>query len=181
MTTAAVALAQATLQRAQRQWGVEDAVVVLRLGDHAGALAWGQAPDQATELDLGLVPLATRLAPGGRLSAGAVEAAIAAVEDVVMPWHGHLPAAARLVSSDAWVAAVASWAGMPTGVASWWLSTQAVERLFDRWVALVQGRPASQDGLPSTGVFSAALLALRECLHHLAFDGLWVLASEEPA
>jgi len=181
MNSPAVASAQATLQLANQRLAGEVAIVVLHLGDDAAAVAWGQAPDQAAALDLGLVLLATRLAPGGRSSAGAVEDAIATVEDVVMPWHGRIPVAARLVSGDVWVQALASWAGMPADADAWWLSTEAVERLFDRWAALVQGRPASQDGLPSTGAFAAALLVLREWLHHLGFDGVWVLGGDTPA
>ena len=128
-------------------------------------------------LPLGLRSLAGRHFPAGRLNALAIEAAIAEVEDAVMPWHGKLPPASRLISSDGAVAELAAWAGMPDD-GPWLLTTEAVEQLFNRWAALAQGRPASQDGLPTTGGFSAALLVLREWLHHLSFDGIRV---ERPA
>jgi len=49
------------------------------------------------------------------------------------------------------------------------LSTDAVESLFNRLVSLSEGRPVSQDALPSDVRFCAALLLLRECMHHLHF------------
>lgn len=170
--------AQAVLQRARQQLGGDAAMAVIHLGTAHAVVVWGSAPDQSGVLALGLHSLAAAMTPGGRLSAGAVEEAIATVEDEVMPWRGRLPHAARLVSGDAWTLALASWAGMPADASMWWMSTDAVERLFDRWAALLQGRPASQDGLPSTGNVASALLVLREWLHHVGFDGIWVLGSE---
>jgi len=103
----------------------------------------------------------------------AAEEAIAHVEDIVMPWHGHWPTSASLITCDPHITALATWAGMP-GDGPWLLSIDAVEHLFNRWAARVQGRPASQDDLPVTGLFAATLLTLREWLHHLGFQGVIV-------
>lgn len=46
---------------------------------------------------------------------------------------------------------------------------EAVEALFNRMAALSQGRPASQDPLPAEPRWCAALLVLREFMHHLHF------------
>ena len=158
------------------------ACVALHLGDEASALAWGTGaePDGVAVLPLGLHTLADRYFPGGRLSEMAIEAAIAEVEDIVMPWHGQLPPGARLVSGDAAIAELAAWAGM-RGDGPWQFGTESVEHLFNRWVALAQGRPASQDALPTTGAFSATLLVLREWLHHLGFEGITVMAGPPQA
>lgn len=152
------------------------AIVVLRLGDDRSMLAWGTGvkPEQVSPLPLGLLGLAHRLLPAERLSALAIESTMAEVEDIVMPWHGQLPASAQLFTDDAAMAELARWAGMPDADRSWSLTTEAVEHLFNRWVALAQGRPASQDELPTTGRFSATLLVLREWLHHLGFVGITI-------
>lgn len=166
--------------RATYAWAFHSApdagsLVALQLGQDEAALAWGQGPEpeQVAALPLGLRSLAGRYFPAGRLNALAIETAIAEIEDAVMPWHGKLPPAAHLISNDPAIAELAAWAGMPDE-GPWLLTTEAVEQLFSRWAALAQGRPASQDGLPTTGGFSVALLVLREWLHHLSFDGITV-------
>lgn len=154
-----------------------DAIVALQLGADESMLAFGQGeqPEQVSVLPLGLQRLADRYFPDGRLSELLIEHAIAEVEDIVMPWHGKLPTAAGLFTDDAGIAGLARWADMPDKAGPWLLTTEAVEQLFNRWAALAQGRPASQDPLPTTGRFSATLLVLREWLHHLGFDGITVL------
>lgn len=47
--------------------------------------------------------------------------------------------------------------------------------MFHRWLARVQGCPASPDDLPLTPRFSASLLELRECLHYLRFSDIMIL------
>lgn len=168
---------RAAYARARRHSPESQAIVVLQLGDDRSMLALGTnaTPLQMASLELGLQGLAHRLFPGGRLSEMAIEQAIAEVEDIVMPWHNKLPPSAQLFTDDASMAELAQWAGMPDKATSWLLTTEAVEHLFNRWVSLAQGRPASQDALPTTGQFSATLLVLREWLHHLGFLGITVL------
>lgn len=159
------------------------AIVALQLGADESMLAFGQGeqPEQVSALPLGLQVLADRYFPAGRLSELLIEHAIAEVEDIVMPCHGKLPSAASLFTDDAEVAGLARWAGMPDNARPWRLTTEAVEQLFNRWAALAQGRPASQDPLPTTERFSATLLVLREWLHHLGFEGITVLPRISPA
>ena len=106
-----------------------NAIVVLHLGDEESMLAFGKtaSPDQVSALPLGLQALADRYFPSGRLNALAIEEAIAAVEDIVMPWHGKLPSAASLFTDAAEVAGMARWAGMPDDAGPWRLTTEAVE------------------------------------------------------
>lgn len=168
---------RASYTRARQNLPELDASVVLHLGDEESMLAFGKAaqPEQVSVLPLGLQALADRFFPAGRLSERLIEHAIAEVEDIVMPWHGKLPSAANLFTDDEDVAELARWAGMPEESGSWRLTTEAVEQLFNRWAALAQGRPVSQDPLPTTARFSVTLLVLREWLHHLGFDGITVL------
>jgi hypothetical protein len=49
------------------------------------------------------------------------------------------------------------------------LTLDEVEGLFNRLVAVSQGRPASQEKLPTDTLFFASLLVLREFMHHLRF------------
>lgn len=154
-----------------------EAIVVLALDDEAVWLAFGaqSRPTQVVPLPLGLSTLAARFFGGGTFSELAIEQAIAEVEERVMPWQRQLPSPARLFTADADIVDIARWAGMPEEGRTWRLSTDSVERLFNRWIARAQGRPASRDALPLTARFSASLLVLRECLHHLGFDGVTLL------
>jgi exopolyphosphatase/pppGpp-phosphohydrolase len=50
------------------------------------------------------------------------------------------------------------------------LTLDEVEALFNRLVSVSQGRQASQERLPTDARFFAALLMLREFMHHLHFE-----------
>jgi exopolyphosphatase/pppGpp-phosphohydrolase len=152
------------------------AVVVLHLGDYESMLAWGtkEMPSQYFSMPLGLSELAKLIMQNGHLSELAMERAIAEVEDIVMPFRAKLPTSAQLFTEDTEIVELAHWAGMSDHTEQWQLTTDAVEQLFNRLVALAQGRPASQDDLPTTGHFSATLLVLRERLHHLGFEDVTV-------
>ena len=167
---------------ARQQASEPQAIVVLHLDDDRFMLAWGTGnePAQLSLLPLGLQALTHRLLPQGHLSEVAIEQTIAEVEDILMPWHGKLPAFALLFTTDTVVAELACWAGMPAKAEAWRLTQETVEHLFNRWVARAQGRPASQDELPITGRFSATLLVLREWLHHLGFEDITVLNTHLP-
>lgn len=49
------------------------------------------------------------------------------------------------------------------------LTMDEVEALFNRLVAVSQGRPVSREKLPTDKHFVAAMLILREFMHHLHF------------
>lgn len=55
------------------------------------------------------------------------------------------------------------------GIAPAVLTLDEVEALFNRLVAVSQGRPGSQESLPTDVRFLAAMLILREFMHHLNF------------
>lgn len=52
------------------------------------------------------------------------------------------------------------------------LTLDEVETLFNRLVAVSEGRPASQEALPTNARFFAAMLILREFMHHLRFTSV---------
>ncbi len=47
-----------------------------------------------------------------------------------------------------------------------------VEDMFGRLVSVSLGQPAALAGVAGAGDTAAALLILRECMHHLGFDGV---------
>lgn len=162
---------------AREQLSEPNAIVTLSLSDEAGMLAFGtgRQPEQVASLPIGLRALADQLFGSGTITELAIEQGIEKVEERVMPWQRKLPTPARLFTGGDDIVDIACMAGMPRDGDTWMLSTDSVEQLFNRWIARVQGRPASQDDLPLTPRFSASLLVLRECLHHLGFDSIIVL------
>lgn len=100
-------------------------------------------------------------------TAGELEAAIEAVEDLVMPVHGQLPREETLsVHGDA--AGLRELAGM-SGPA---LSLPELEELFNRAAAVASGRPAASEPVLARADVMASLLILRETMHHLGFARL---------
>lgn len=104
-----------------------------------------------------------------------IEQAIERVEDAVMPARAHLPQAFALQVDDAPLREMAGGgpgSARPTDAPAW-LSVQDVENLFGRLVALSEGRPATQDALPSDGAHAARLVIVREILHHWGLGGCY--------
>lgn len=107
------------------------------------------------------------------------ENAIAVVEDAIMPFTRHIPPglqvhsasdAVKRVAAAAMVAATPpdrdeNAAAQPVG-----LSVDAIEALFSRWSRRVNGSPATREGVPDDAAFAAALIVLRECMHHLRWS-----------
>jgi hypothetical protein len=167
------ARARATWLRARRQWG--GPVTALELGDTASAVALGasSAPERVIRLDLGVVELARRHFHAPRPGESAIEAAIAEVEELIMPLRPLVPRDSRCVTADPRVIRIAEALGVTRGAGAC-LGTDAVEHGFNRWVSIALGRPATQDTIPLDADFAASLLVLREWLHHLSFDNIHV-------
>ena len=96
------------------------------------------------------------------------EMAIMVVEDEIMPFHRKLLPGAVLVTSDAGVLEIIRLA-YPNSPSVTKLTRTDVEVLFGRLNAIISGRPASMDVLPTENEFAARLLIVREVLHHLGF------------
>lgn len=163
--------ARATWRRAREQLGGH--VTALEFGDSVSAVAVGDQAEPTRVIRLALAPgmLARKYLQAPRPGEAAIEAAIADVEERVMPLRALLPAGSRCVSGDHRVAWIARELGLPAGP---WvaLTIDAVEDGFNRWASIALGRPASRERLPTTPEFAASLLMLREWLHHLGFAGI---------
>lgn len=101
-----------------------------------------------------------------------IEHAIEQVEDAVMPARAQLPDAFTLQTDDPLLRAMAMTGAESASGESVWLSTDAVEHLFNRLVARAEGRPATQDALPVEPGSAARLIAVREMLHHWGLGGV---------
>jgi hypothetical protein len=140
---------------------------LLELGPQSTLLRPAQAGAAPAPLRWPAVVATLRHAPPTALE---IERAIEQVEDAVMPLRARLPAALRLASADPLLHTLARHAGPLDDPA--WLPSDAVERLFDRLAARAQGRPATHDALPVDAPHAAALVLLRELLHHWGLDGI---------
>ncbi|UCV01028.1 hypothetical protein [Acidovorax radicis] len=115
-----------------------------------------------------------------------LETAIAEVEDEVYAAHVRhrlwVPQGALVVpyAADPALHDLATLAGVAAG-AQRLLTIDAVERLFNRLTAVSQGRPAAHEGLPASAAFAAALLVLRELMHHMPFKTLVLLPPADVA
>lgn len=102
-----------------------------------------------------------------------MEAAIDFVEEAVGPARPRLPERLRLVASGDAIRDIARAAGLaiaPGPAPS--LRVDAVERTFNRLVNVVEGNPARHEGVPESASFAAALLVLREVMHHLGIEAV---------
>ncbi|WP_413736115.1 hypothetical protein ACL2XP_24960 [Sodalis sp. RH21] len=104
---------------------------------------------------------------------GEIETAIMVIEDEIALIRHDVPAGAQLVSNDPHMRAIALLAGVAEKD-ELALSLEATERLFDRLARVINGRPASAEGIPEGGDFAATLLILREFMHHLQFERIEV-------
>ncbi len=97
-----------------------------------------------------------------------LEHAIELTEEAVMPLAARFAGSAALVLRGPGASLIAG--GLQAGgAARTGLGLDEVEALFNRLVSVSEGRPASQETLPTHARFVAAMLMLREFMHHLHF------------
>ncbi len=171
--------ARAAVRHAYRtvraQAGPAQAITVLHIGAEHTAVATGQGDTEAATLVLNMGVRATaraffRRSPPTPLE---MENAIASVEDEVVRVQPLLPPGSALWSIDPVVRDIALMAGVAPG-AGMVLPLGAMEQTFERLAAVAEGRPMVQEGLPESTEFAAALLILREFMHHLGFSAVHV-------
>lgn len=102
-----------------------------------------------------------------------VEHAIQAVEDALSPVYSGVPPGSTLHTADPLIGRIAQVAGI-VGGPEVVLGRELVELTFDRLAAMSAGRPRTQDDIPTDPEFAAALLILREFMHHLQFASITV-------
>jgi exopolyphosphatase/pppGpp-phosphohydrolase len=155
----------------------EGRIAVLHLGDRqvsvfAGAREAAE-PGPPIRFDTGIGRLVERHFARGLPTALGLESAIETVEDAVMSLAAGIAGTARLWSTDPSLRAIARAAGHAPG-ADARLELDAIERVFDRLAARALGRPLSQDTLPKDGDFAAALVIVRELMHHQRIEAIHV-------
>lgn len=129
----------------------------------AGRGGLGSAPPVA--LPIGSATVARRFKHSPP-SAAEIENAIMLVEDELLRIHRANLKESTLFTTDASIRALAGIAGVAEQPRQT-LARESVEQLFNRLAAIAQGRPLSQDALPTTAEFCATLLILRELMQHL--------------
>lgn len=132
-------------------------------------LSVGHAPD--VSLPIGVRALAAMLRhdpPTG----GEIEQAIDAIEDALAA--SRLPHGERgeLTVGDPWLRALPGLQGSGSR-----LTRDEVEAVFQRVASAALGTPVARSDLPAGSEAVAALLILRECLHHLGYDGVRIAAA----
>lgn len=100
-----------------------------------------------------------------------MENAIMLVEDELFRIRHSIVKGSTLATADASVRSIAMFAGVPDQP-NLALTRELVEHTFNRLAAIVQGRPASLDSIPTNAQFCATLLILREFMHHLDFSAI---------
>jgi exopolyphosphatase/pppGpp-phosphohydrolase len=159
--------------------GDQVCIVALHIGGQNSGIAvgTGMQPELVKSLPLGAERTTReqfRTAPPTPL---AMENAIQVVEDVVMPLRAVIPREALLFSTDASVREIARLSG-DAAAEPLSLSLEAMERVFNRLSAVVEGSSAAHQGLPESNHFAATLLILREFMHHLQFAHIVVLHAQ---
>jgi exopolyphosphatase/pppGpp-phosphohydrolase len=150
--------------------GLGERHVTVLVGDREAA-----EPEPPIRFDTGIGRLVERHFAQGAPTALGLESAIETVEDAVMRIAAGVAGAERLWSADPALRAIARAAGHPPGVAAV-LDLETIERVFDRLAARALGRPVSQDALPPDAAFAAALVIVRELMHHQRISEIHVRA-----
>ncbi len=125
--------------------------------------AGGAASEERTLL-AGSVARARSILRHEPATAAELEAAIAEVEDLVMPVIRMLPSDAMLEASGPEFGEVLG--QLPDAVDGKRVPIEAVERLFNRLADVAGGSPAGSQGVPARASFALGLVVLREVMHH---------------
>lgn len=147
-------------------------VTVLHIADEYSFIVQGTAaakPEKLWLFEIGAEKTAREFFRHNPPTAGEVENAIQVVEDEVMPLHKLLAPDSHLYTRDASIGEVAAQTVFTESGQGMTLARADMEHVFNRLAAIISGRPASQDVLPTTNSFAATLLILREVMHHLGF------------
>ncbi len=107
-----------------------------------------------------------------------LEHAIELTEEAVMPLAAQFAGSSVLTLQGLGASLIAS-SLKTSGIAQTALTLDEVEALFNRLVSVGEGRPASQETLPTDARFFAVMLMLREFMHHLHFAQVTLQAAKE--
>lgn len=145
-------------------------VTWLHMGDEELVVRGGLhgQPDAEQRLDLGVSRIAREFFRHDPPTAREIERAIDFVEDQIMRLAPQRDAGITLWSSSE---ALQPWAAVsgPT------MAVETVEQWFGRLALAAQGRASALDGLPPGRGAAAALLVLREFMHHRSHPSINVV------
>ena len=151
-------------------------IIVLHIGEEQTAVASGSSIEPATlALAIGSRKTATDHFKHEPPTPLEIENAIVRVEDEVARARAMVADGSKLFTTDVAIREIACLAGV-AGNAEQTLSLDAMERTFERLAQVTLGKPASQEGIPTSPAFVATLLILREFMHHLRFSSITVKA-----
>jgi len=170
-------IAQDTYRTVRQKCVVNSVITVLHITDEYSFMAQGtntDKPDNVWVFEIGTEKTAREFFIHNPPTAGEVENAIQVVEDEVMPLHKLLTVDSNLYTSNARVLEIARVSAFEKTEQGTILSIQDMEHTFTRLAAIISGRPASQDILPTGNTFAATLLILREVMHHLRFRNITI-------
>jgi len=102
-----------------------------------------------------------------------LEAAIADIEDQLMPRIKELPKNRCLVTSEQAFWNIAHVAGLNSGD-KLQLDVETVEEIFNRLVDVAYGIPALRLNVPENREFAANVLFLRELMHHANYTSITI-------
>lgn len=137
----------------------------LRLEDQRTTLADGTAPDVVLAVGVrGIADAYFRHDPPTPLE---IERALDAIEDALSATRLRQAARGELLTNDPLLHALP---GLQASGAR--LARDEVEALFQRLASASLGHPGALAGGPSGRDAAAALLILRECMHHLGYDSV---------
>ncbi len=125
------------------------------------------------ELQLGTASLARRWMRHIPPTPLDIEHAIEQTEDVLMPLAAKLARTEQLQLSGSGAALVLQGVSAEPDAKLYW-SLDEVEDIFNRIAMVSQGRPIEHEALPTEPEFYAAMVILRECLHHLRFGSMLI-------
>ncbi len=140
----------------------------LEFDDHRTTLSGGTTPQAV--LAVGIGDLASKVFRHDPPAPYEMEQAIDLVEDALTATGLKRAERADLLISDEPLCALLGLQTMGSR-----LTSEEVEAKFQRLASVSLGHPGLLDGLPSggsSGRVAAALLVLRECVHHLGFAGV---------
>lgn len=146
------------------------AAPVTHLRFETGRTVLALAGTPALVVPVGPQALAARHWRAGTPSALQIEQAIDEVEMALMSQRLAQASRGWLASADPWLCALP---GLQLAGDS--LTRDAVELLFNALAAMAEAGRSTAVGLVTTGASAAALLILRECMHHLGFEGIVAL------
>lgn len=99
--------------------------------------------------------------------------ALEEVENKLETWHHLAGQVLPLYTLDSQILDIVSLAAISMQ-AETALSRDVVEHTFGRLVAVIQGRPASMEGLLIDRQFAARLLILRQFMHHMKCESITI-------